>query len=150
MAWGMEQTLSCKYNLEGIYRTLGSCLIMWSVLLVGQLWLVMCIILFIIRWWPLQFLTCNMKTPKLNKSCGQSLMRPCWSIGFQNQISRDSWLITHNPIRMLSKLFMVMGTFLPWWLIKNALVYSITPNRSVGTPKKIKPKLQDQHNALCH
>jgi hypothetical protein len=56
-------------------------------------------------------------------------------MGFQNQISRDSWLIAHKPIRMVSKLFMVMRTLLSKWLIKNALVYSIGLNRSISTPK---------------
>jgi hypothetical protein len=80
-------------------------------------------------------ITCSLRTSKLNKSCGQSLMRPCWSKCFQNRISKDSWLITHKPIGTLLKLFMVMGTLLLGWLIKNALVYSIGFNRSIGTQK---------------
>jgi hypothetical protein len=54
---------------------------------------------------------------------------------FPNRISRDSWLIMHKAIGMLSKLFMVMGTLLSRWLIMNALVYSIGFSRSIGTPK---------------
>jgi len=61
-------------------------------------------------------------------------MRPCWSMGFQNQISRDSWLMAQKQIGMLSKLFMVLGTLLLRWLINNTLVYSIgTPKRSNQT-----------------
>jgi hypothetical protein len=77
---------------RGFAKTLGLCLIMWNMLLVGQLWFFMCTILPIIKWWPWWFLLCSLRTPKLNKSCGQSLMRQCWNTSFQNQISRDSWL----------------------------------------------------------
>ncbi len=52
-----------------------------------------------VKWQPHQFVTCSLKTLKLNKSCGQSLMRQCWSMGFQNWILKDSWLIVHKPIR---------------------------------------------------
>jgi hypothetical protein len=74
---GSGTSLIMQCNLEGICRMLGSCFIMWNVLLAGQLWFIMCTILFIVKWWPLQFVTCNLRTPKLNISCGQSLMRPC-------------------------------------------------------------------------
>jgi hypothetical protein len=61
--------------------------IMWSMLLAGQLWLVMCTILLIIKWCPLQFVTCGLRTLKLDRSCGQNLMKPCWDTSFQNRIS---------------------------------------------------------------
>ncbi len=108
--------------------------IMWNILLAQQLWLVMFMILLIIKWWPLQFVTCSSRTPKLNKTCGQSLMKPCWNIGFQNWIFKDSWVIAHKPIGILSKLFMVMVTLLSWWLIRNTHVYSIGLSCSIGTP----------------
>jgi hypothetical protein len=116
-------------------RTLGSCLIMWSMLLAGQLWFVMCTILFIVKWWPLWFVTCSLRTLKFNKSCGQNLMKPCSNTSFQNWISKDSWLIMHKPIGMISKLFMVLGTLMSRWLIKNTHVYSIGLSRSIGTSK---------------
>jgi len=133
MVWGVEWLSSCKCNLERICKTFGSCLITWSVLLVGQLWLVMCTILLIVKWWPLQFVTCSLKTPKLNRSCGQSLMKPCWSMSFQNQNLKDSCLIMHKPIGTLLELSMVLGTFLSRWLIRNVPIYSIGLNRSINT-----------------
>jgi len=103
----------------------GSCLIMWNVLLAGQLWLVMCTILSIMKSWPWLFVICNLRRLKLNDLCGQSLMKRCWSMSFQNPISRDSWLITHKLIGTLSKLFMVLGTSLLRWLIRSTHVYFI-------------------------
>jgi hypothetical protein len=87
----------------------------------------------IIKWWLLQFVTCTLKTFKLKKPCGQSLMKWCWSMGFHNLILSDSWLIMHKPIGTLSKLFMVLGTPLLGWLIRSAYVYSIGFNRLIGT-----------------
>jgi hypothetical protein len=104
------------------------------VLLVGQLWLLMCMILLIVKWWPLRFVTCSLGTPKLNKSCEQSIIRWWWRMSFQNQILRDSWLIVHKPIGMLLKLFMVLGTLLLRSLIRSAVVYSIGLSHSIGTP----------------
>jgi hypothetical protein len=49
-------------------------------------------------------------------------------------ILKDSWLITHRFIEMLSKLFTILETPLSRWLIKNVHVYSIELNRSIGTP----------------
>ncbi len=45
MVWGVEQALSHEcLTYRGFAKMIGSCLIMWSVLLVGQLWFVMCTI----------------------------------------------------------------------------------------------------------
>ncbi len=100
-------------------------------LLVGQLWLVMCTMMSIVKWWLLQFMTCSLSTSKFNNSYGQSLMKWCWNTSLQNQILRDSWLIMHR----LSKLFTVLGTFLLGWLINSTPIYSIGVNCLIGTPK---------------
>jgi hypothetical protein len=99
-----------------------------------KLWLVMRTILPIAKWWPLQYLTCSLRTSKINKSCGQSLMRQSKAWVFQNQIWKDSWLITQKPIITLSELFMGLGTPLSWWLIRSTHVYSIGFNHLIGTP----------------
>jgi hypothetical protein len=60
-------------------------------------------------------------------------MKQCWNMGFQNPVSKDSWLITHKPIETWSWLFMVQRTLLSWWLIRSALIYSIRLNHSINT-----------------
>ncbi len=76
---------------------------------------------------------CSLRTSKLNNLCGQSLLKWCWSTCFQNLISRDSWLTMHKPIGTLLKLFMVQGTPLSRWLIRNAHVYSIRVIHLINT-----------------
>ncbi len=130
----VESASSHECNLEGICRTLGSCLIMWTMLLVGHLWLVMCTIFYIVKCWSYRFMICNLRTSKLNELCGQSLIKRFWNMGSQNPISRDSWLIVHKPIGMQSKLFMVRGTPLLGWL-RSIPIYSIGFNHSINTPR---------------
>jgi hypothetical protein len=130
----MEWTSSCRCNLHGICTTFGSCLIMWSMLLVGQLWLIMCTILLIVKLWPLRFVTCSLGTPKVNKSCEQSIIRWWWRMSFQNQNLTNSWLIVLKPIWLLLELFMVLGILLLGLLIRNALVYSIGLSHLISTP----------------
>ncbi len=77
---------------------------------------------------------CNMTTSKFNDLCGKSFMKRCWSMGFENPISRDSWLITHKPIGMLLELFMVQGTLLLRWLIRSTPIYSIGIIHLINTP----------------
>jgi len=107
---------------------------MWCVLLVGQLWLVMCMIMSIVKWWLLWFVTCNLRKQKFNNSCGQILMKWCWNTCLPNQNLRDSWLITHKPIGALLELFMVMGTLMLGWLKNSASIYSIGLSCSISTP----------------
>jgi hypothetical protein len=76
-------------------------------------------------------------------------MRPCWSMGFQNWISKDSWLIVHKPIKMLSKLFMVLKSLLLGWSIMNAPIYSIGLSRSISTPKNWSNLSYKINTTLC-
>jgi hypothetical protein len=118
-----------------LLMSLGANHIMWSMWLVRQLWLVMCIIQLIAKWWPLWFVTCNLRTWKLISNVEKTQWHKIITT-FQNLISRDSWLIAHKLIGMPSKLFMDQGTPLWGWLIMSAHVYSIGFNHLISTPNK--------------
>jgi hypothetical protein len=50
---------------------------------------------------------------------------------------------------MLSELFMVLGTLLPRWLIKNTPIYSIGLSHLIGTPKN-KSKMNYKINTMLY
>jgi len=91
--------ITWMHDLQGICKMVGSCLITWSMLMVGQLWFVMCTILPICKVTTTTICDMQFEDTKDQQIIGQSLMKQCWSTGFQNQILRDSWLIVHKPIR---------------------------------------------------
>jgi hypothetical protein len=70
-------------------------------------------------------MTCNLKTSKHNKSCGQSSTTQCSNIGTLNQTSKDSWRTMPKQTRMLSELFIVLGMPLLGWLKNNVHLCSI-------------------------
>jgi hypothetical protein len=91
MGLGTELGLLHKCSSRVIKKTFRSCLTIWSELLVGQWWFVMFMIQNIANSRALQFVKCNLKTPKHNKSCGQSSIAQCSNTCMLNLALRDSW-----------------------------------------------------------
>jgi hypothetical protein len=87
-----------KWNIVLIYIMHGWCLIMLNVWRVRQLWHVMFMTQFTTKSWPLQFVTCNLRTPKFNACYGRSWIRWCSSMMLTKLYSSGSWLICTSEL----------------------------------------------------
>ncbi len=144
---GLESTLSHKCNMQGIYRTLG-CLIMWRVLLVGQLWFVMCMILCIVSvdhsgLWYEDIEVQRFMWTKLNETMLKHMFPKPNFKGFMVDSAQANW----NMVRI------VYGLGEPSIGMvdkEHTCLFHWTQSLDKHTKQLIGPDLQNEHKAFCH